>query len=293
MSKLNYWMEIAFDFVLWIAYISALVASYVHVVWAFNLFENQSSQWVGYVAAIGIDAGLFALAYVVQQKSQRQEPVKVFIGGIIFLAFISVFANGLHALAVVTGAENINDVYALLPQVDALQWLRVIFVSTTLPIVVIYLGEVVSIPGTAGIVAKLRDLIDQLESAVSQLKSDLNQSETAVSRLESQVSQLESQVSQLETELNHRDTAVHQYEADLKQRETAMARLESQVSQLEARLSRVEPAYTALNPAAKAAADYLAAKMRGESVSLQQVAEQAGVNKSKLQRLTASMNGSG
>jgi len=127
--------------VLWLAYVLALGASLGHVAWSFGTLEFTGQAWAGWPAAIAVDAGLAALAYAIQQRKRAKRPTLTLWAGVVMFASISAFANVLHALTVETGAAV---TLATFGGVDALALARAVILSATLPLLVVYLGEVVS-----------------------------------------------------------------------------------------------------------------------------------------------------
>lgn len=109
------------------AYILALVASVSHVAWTFNTLEQPGHEWAGWLAAIAVDCGLAALAYAIQQRKRVGRSVRSLWAGVIALAGISGYANALHALNFAPGSL-----------------FKAIVLSATLPLLVVYLGEIVS-----------------------------------------------------------------------------------------------------------------------------------------------------
>lgn len=128
--------------VLWLAYGLALAASLKHVAWAFGTLEFEGQQWNGWLAALAVDAGLAALAYAIQQRRRAKRPVWTLWLGISLFAGISAFANLLHAMAVQVNGQLVT--VATFSQVDALALAKAIVLSATLPLLVVYLGEIVS-----------------------------------------------------------------------------------------------------------------------------------------------------
>ena len=113
--------------VLWLSYLLAMAASLGHVAATFNRFERTGAQYVGWIAAVSVDAGLAALAYAVQQRRRAKRPSGALWLGVAFFASISAYANVLHALSV-----SPDTMFS-----------AIVF-SATLPILVIYMGEIVS-----------------------------------------------------------------------------------------------------------------------------------------------------
>lgn len=129
------------NIVLWAAYGLALAASLTHVAWAFGTLEFEGQEWNGWLAALAVDAGLAALAYAIQQRRRAKRPIWTLWLGVILFASISAFANVLHALTVQTGLDVTTSTFG---QVDVLALAKAIILSATLPLLVVYLGEVVS-----------------------------------------------------------------------------------------------------------------------------------------------------
>lgn len=113
--------------VLWIAYLLALAASLSHVAATFNRFERPNQQYGGWLAAIAVDAGLAALAYALHQRRRARRSAISLQAGVVSFAAISAYANALHALAV-----SPSTLFS-----------AIVF-SSTLPLLVVYLGEIVS-----------------------------------------------------------------------------------------------------------------------------------------------------
>lgn len=129
------------NIVLWAAYALALAASLNHVAWAFGTLEFPGQEWNGWLAALAVDAGLAALAYAIQQRRRAKRPIWTLWLGVVLFASISAFANVLHALTVQTGLDVTTETFG---RMDALALAKAIILSATLPLLVVYLGEVVS-----------------------------------------------------------------------------------------------------------------------------------------------------
>jgi len=129
------------NIVLWAAYLLTLAASMGHVAWAFGTLEFAGSEWVGWLAALAVDAGLAALAYGVQQRKRARRSARDLWAGVLLFAAISAFANLLHAMTAVTGS---TVTLATFGAIDALALAKTVILSASLPLLVVYLGEVVS-----------------------------------------------------------------------------------------------------------------------------------------------------
>lgn len=118
---------------LWTALILALVGSLTHVAWSFSTLEG-GDLLLGYIQAIAVDVGLFAIALGIQANRRQGRETRVLWGGVIFFALISTYANLLHGLAFASPLD--------LPGWGWLVALRPFLLSAVLPILVIYLAEV-------------------------------------------------------------------------------------------------------------------------------------------------------
>lgn len=122
---------------LWLALILALVGSLNHVAWGFSTL-SAGDMTLGYVQAVAVDIGLAALALGIQQRrAKRQGTLRLWFGVVVF-ALVSTYANLLHGFF---AAELVN-----LPG-DAPVWLlplRPWLLSAVLPLMVVYLSEIVS-----------------------------------------------------------------------------------------------------------------------------------------------------
>jgi hypothetical protein len=82
---------------LWLALILALVGSLRHVAWGFSTLE-QGDLTAGYIQAIAVDIGLFALAIGIQQhRKQGRRSIGLWAGVVLFSG-VSTYANLLQAL---------------------------------------------------------------------------------------------------------------------------------------------------------------------------------------------------
>lgn len=128
--------------VLWAAYIFALVASLQHLAWAFSTLEFPGYQWTGWLPAIAVDAGLAVLAYSIQYRRRTGRPTGWLWAGVGVFAAISALGNLLHAMTVENSGQAV--LAATFGQLDGLTLLKAAVLSATLPLLVVYLGEVVS-----------------------------------------------------------------------------------------------------------------------------------------------------
>jgi hypothetical protein len=127
--------------VLWLAFILAMVSSLQHIAWTFGTVERVGQEWLGWIPAIAVDAGLAALAYTIQQRRKAKRPVAVLWAGVGIFAIISALANLYHALSVEVGGFT---TLAAIGTIDALLIAKAVFLSATLPALVVYLSEIIS-----------------------------------------------------------------------------------------------------------------------------------------------------
>ena len=120
--------------VLWLAYVLAMASSIQHLAWTFGTVERSGQEWLGWVPALAVDAGLAALAYTIQQRKRTQRSTKTLWAGLIGFALISAGANFYHAIFA----------HGVVEHVDWMLITKAVVLSATLPALVVYLGEVVS-----------------------------------------------------------------------------------------------------------------------------------------------------
>ncbi len=112
---------------LWVTFLLALVSSMSHVAYTFSTLERPGHEWAGWLAAIAVDCGLASLAYAIQQRRRvKGRSALTLWAGVIALTGISAYANVLYAISVSS------------------DWVRAVILSVTLPLLVVYMGEVVS-----------------------------------------------------------------------------------------------------------------------------------------------------
>ncbi len=122
------------NWVLWVAFILAMVASISHLAWTFSTVERPGSEFFGWVPAIAVDAGLAALAYTIQVRKRAKRPTAILWAGVAGFAIVSALANLYHALSVEQVAV----------QADVIIWAKAIVLSATLPAMYVFLGEIIS-----------------------------------------------------------------------------------------------------------------------------------------------------
>lgn len=120
---------------LWSALILALIGSLRHVAWAFASLED-SDIVSGYVQGIAIDVGLFALAFAIQQRKKQERSTWVLWLGVSMFCLVSVYANLLHGLVYASDLGLVGYEFLIA--------LRPYLLSAALPVLVLYLSEVVS-----------------------------------------------------------------------------------------------------------------------------------------------------
>lgn len=120
--------------VLWAAFILAMTASIQHLAWVFGTVERAGYEWLGWIPAVAVDAGLAALAYTIQQRRKNKVSTAVLWGGVAGFAVVSGLANFVHALAVEGIALN-TGVFV---------YIKAGVLSATLPVAYIFLGEIIS-----------------------------------------------------------------------------------------------------------------------------------------------------
>jgi hypothetical protein len=117
---------------LWLALVLALVGSLRHVAWTFSTLEGDNMV-AGYIQAIAIDVGLFALAFGVQQRKRTGKSARWLWLGVVLFSAISAYANLLHGLHY-TSPESF----------DWWAQARPYLLAGALPLLVFYLSEILS-----------------------------------------------------------------------------------------------------------------------------------------------------
>lgn len=121
--------------VLWLTLALAMVGSLTHTAWAFATLEGGNLT-VGYIQAVAVDLGLFALAFSIQKRRRQRRPTWTLWAGVGLFSGISAYANLLHGLAF-QGRLPLSG-WAWLAS------LRPFILSGVLPLLVLYLSEIVS-----------------------------------------------------------------------------------------------------------------------------------------------------
>jgi hypothetical protein len=116
---------------LWLALLLALAGSLRHLAAMFASIDGN--LFYGYLSAIAVDAGLFALSYSVRQRKAQGRSRALLWFGIVLFTTISVYGNYTYGV-LATGDE-------LAPWLVAI---RPIILAASLPVLVLYLAELVS-----------------------------------------------------------------------------------------------------------------------------------------------------
>lgn len=181
------------NWVLWVAFLLAMSASVGHVAWAFGELEFDSSRWAGWLAALAVDSGLAAIAYSIQQRKRAKRSAWPLWFGVALFSLISAFANLLHALAARNGAVTISTFGA----VDPLVLLQAIVLSASLPILVLYLGEIVSSDDAQSALQVQQKAEDERQRIANELAKAEAEARTEQARLDRERVKLERETAQL------------------------------------------------------------------------------------------------
>lgn len=123
---------------LYLALILALVSSLAHVAFAFSTV-NGGNDTEAYISAIAIDLGLLTLAAGINSRKRQRRKTWTLWAGVILFSIISTYANWLAGITHVTPLP-----VEVSPFAAWLVSLRPILLSGVLPLLVIYLSEIVS-----------------------------------------------------------------------------------------------------------------------------------------------------
>ena len=237
------------------------MARFQHVAWAFALLEEENQKWVGYLAAAAVDGALAVMAYTIQQR-RRGRRVNRELGepevhdegthalwlGLIFLGGISVIANFLHGIHVELNTNTLTLLH--LRQLHGLQWVRLTTNAIALPLIVVYLGEVVSVPGAGGVITNLlrrQQALHQQGAELAQTRTDLHEAEAALHTAETELHKTQTELHQAQTEL-HQATAevgttaqgLHTAEESLHKTQTELHMAEEELHEVQAALHTAE-----------------------------------------------------
>jgi len=116
---------------LWLALVLALAGSLKHLAHIFASVDGDALM--GWLQAVAIDAGLFALAYSIRIRKASRRSIKPLWFGVVLFSGISIYGNLAYGLVSLNGA---------LPQ-----WIvssRPYVLAGSLPILVLFLAELLS-----------------------------------------------------------------------------------------------------------------------------------------------------
>lgn len=116
---------------LWLALALALLGSLRHLAEMFASVDGNLTY--GYLSAVAVDCGLFSLSYSIKKRKAERRGVKVLWFGIVLFTVISVYGNLTYGILATDGQ---------LPFV--LSVIRPVILAASLPILVLYLAELVS-----------------------------------------------------------------------------------------------------------------------------------------------------
>lgn len=164
---------------LWLAFLLALISSIKHLAWAFGTLEFPGWEWTGWISAVAVDAGLAALAYMIQQRRKAHRSALELWWGVLGFAGISALANFYHALSVESGGT------AAIPALVSLDWLAIskaVALSATLPVMVVYLGKIVSGDDAAAALASERAAAREAHRAEREIQKSEEEQAQAVAQ---------------------------------------------------------------------------------------------------------------
>jgi hypothetical protein len=124
-------MKAKVEYLLWLSLVLALVGSLKHLAGIFASIDGN--MVMGWLQAIAIDAGLFALAYSIRVRKVAKRSVKPLWAGVALFSGISIYGNLAYGLLAVDG---------ILPA-----WIVVskpYVLAASLPILVLFLSELLS-----------------------------------------------------------------------------------------------------------------------------------------------------
>lgn len=85
------------EYLLWLALALALAGSLKHLASVFASVDGHNL--LGWIQAVAIDTGLFALAYKIKVRKGERQPVKLLTGAVALFTVISVYGNLTYGLA--------------------------------------------------------------------------------------------------------------------------------------------------------------------------------------------------
>lgn len=116
---------------LWLALALALAGSLKHLAGVFASIDGN--HMLGWLQAIAIDSGLFALAYSIRQRKSDKRSVKPLWFGVSLFSLISIYGNLAYALAA-DGGNLPGWISATKPYL----------LAASLPVLVLFLSELLS-----------------------------------------------------------------------------------------------------------------------------------------------------
>ena len=133
---------------LWCAMVAALGASWSHVLRAFAQLERSGppawldaiGPWSAVLAAVGLDAGMLALAWTLAARRRLQQPSRDLWLTVAAFAALSGWANADAALGVIIGA---SPTWSAIRSLDAWTLTRVAVLAAALPLMALALGRTV------------------------------------------------------------------------------------------------------------------------------------------------------
>lgn len=158
---------------LWILMLLMLLASMRHVAWLFATIEgmNRASGWLG---AVGFDFGVFLLTLIAHKHREGSAQRRFIRAGIYVNAVLSAIANVMY------GVEHQVE----LVRVGGWMWQLIPYVfALALPIMVVFLAEVLARGEEAEAKAYEREQRQQAKQTARNLPDDLSQNGTGLVRL--------------------------------------------------------------------------------------------------------------
>lgn len=127
---MNHLKRLEIHHLLWLALGLALVGSLRHLAYIFGSVDGNG--FAGWLQAIAVDCGLFALAYSLKARETRRRVVWL---GIVMFTGISIYGNLAY------GMLKMNE-EGVLP--EWIIWSKPYILAASLPVLVLYLAELVS-----------------------------------------------------------------------------------------------------------------------------------------------------
>lgn len=116
---------------LWLALVLALAGSLKHLAAIFASVDGN--YFMGWVQAIAIDVGLFALAYSIRVRKAANRSTRPLWGGVVLFSCISVYGNLAYGILSTTG------------QLPAwIELTKPFILAASLPVLVLFLSELLS-----------------------------------------------------------------------------------------------------------------------------------------------------